>query len=170
MIRKTIIVVLMLGAVASCVVFLLSEHRWFGYALCEYHGIASEDPVTGRTVYLYRYNAVYAGCGEVLLLDMTLDTNGRECFPGWHWVGSGCAEYRFFRLPRYSNRLSQRKLTLPFWVPILVFATYPTIAFIRGPLLRRRRRRKGLCIVCGYDLTGNVSGVCSECGTEIDHP
>jgi hypothetical protein len=33
--------------------------------------------------------------------------------------------------------------------------------------LRRRRanlRRAGLCTRCGYDLTGNVSGVCPECG------
>ena len=23
------------------------------------------------------------------------------------------------------------------------------------------------CYVCGYDLTGNVSGVCPECGTHV---
>jgi hypothetical protein len=28
-------------------------------------------------------------------------------------------------------------------------------------------RRRGLCVSCGYDLTGNVSGVCPECGTSI---
>lgn len=27
------------------------------------------------------------------------------------------------------------------------------------------RRQMGLCIHCGYDMTGNVSGVCPECGT-----
>jgi len=27
-----------------------------------------------------------------------------------------------------------------------------------------------LCLVCGYDLTGNVSGVCPECGTRIRRP
>jgi hypothetical protein len=26
------------------------------------------------------------------------------------------------------------------------------------------RKAKGLCVRCGYDLTGNVSGVCPECG------
>jgi predicted amidophosphoribosyltransferase len=25
-----------------------------------------------------------------------------------------------------------------------------------------------LCPVCGYDLRGNTSGVCPECGTRID--
>jgi hypothetical protein len=28
----------------------------------------------------------------------------------------------------------------------------------------RRRRRGNVCRGCGYDLTGNVSGVCPECG------
>ena len=31
--------------------------------------------------------------------------------------------------------------------------------------VRRERRAKGQCARCGYDLTGNVSGVCPECGT-----
>ena len=48
-----------------------------------------------------------------------------------------------------------------------VLAAYPTIAFIRGPLRRWRRHRKGLCLNCGYNLTGNVTGKCSECGTEV---
>ena len=36
------------------------------------------------------------------------------------------------------------------------------------PRIRRRRRRsKGECVRCGYDLTGNTSGVCPECGVEV---
>jgi uncharacterized paraquat-inducible protein A len=27
------------------------------------------------------------------------------------------------------------------------------------------RRARGQCAECGYDLTGNTSGVCPECGT-----
>ena len=52
----------------------------------------------------------------------------------------------------------------PIWNPFVLLAAYPTIAFVRGPMRRWRRRRKGLCIKCGYNLTGNVSGVCPECG------
>jgi hypothetical protein len=29
---------------------------------------------------------------------------------------------------------------------------------------------KGQCLACGYNLTGNVSGVCPECGTRITSP
>jgi len=36
-----------------------------------------------------------------------------------------------------------------------------------GPWCRRRRRRRGLCEKCGYDLTGNESGVCPECGPAV---
>lgn len=32
---------------------------------------------------------------------------------------------------------------------------------------RRHRCRVGHCVKCGYNLTGNISGVCPECGTEI---
>jgi hypothetical protein len=32
--------------------------------------------------------------------------------------------------------------------------------------LRHPRGLKGRCVKCGYDLTGNISGVCPECGRE----
>ena len=32
----------------------------------------------------------------------------------------------------------------------------------------RRQRQTDCCVQCGYDLTGNVSGRCSECGRLID--
>ena len=67
-------------------------------------------------------------------------------------------------------RVRKRFIRLPLWMPLLLLATYPAIAFIRGPLRRWRRRRKGLCLKCGYSLTGNVSGVCPECGAEVKQP
>lgn len=48
-------------------------------------------------------------------------------------------------------------------VPAL--AVLPLLSVAR-PLLRSRRRRSG-CPSCAYDLTGNVSGVCPECGTAV---
>ena len=56
----------------------------------------------------------------------------------------------------------------------LTFLPFALFAFIPYELLRRdalnRRRRKILdrvCTHCGYNLTGNVSGVCPECGTAV---
>jgi hypothetical protein len=57
----------------------------------------------------------------------------------------------------------------PLWAPVLAFGAYPLIALILSPYWRRRyRRERGLCLHCGYDLTGNVSNVCPECGTQIE--
>ena len=38
---------------------------------------------------------------------------------------------------------------------------------IRGAIRNWWRRRAGRCLHCGYDLTGNVSGICPECGTPV---
>ena len=42
----------------------------------------------------------------------------------------------------------------------------------RQRFLRQRLNDRGIpiCMTCGYDLTGNVNGVCPECGTEIETP
>ena len=58
-------------------------------------------------------------------------------------------------------------LEIPLWFLLALFSAYPLANFVRGPLRRHRRRRKGLCLKCGYNLTGNVSGVCPECGEAI---
>src|SRR5439155_82305 len=34
-------------------------------------------------------------------------------------------------------------------------------------LIHGRRRRAGTCERCGYDLVGNTTGVCPECGTKL---
>ena len=52
---------------------------------------------------------------------------------------------------------------LSIW-PVFFAALICTAAFWA---LDAPRRPDGTCGQCGYDLTGNVSGVCPECGTEI---
>jgi hypothetical protein len=53
--------------------------------------------------------------------------------------------------------------TMPLWVPSLLFSVLSVILFRRD----RRRSGAGHCFVCGYDLCGNVSGICPECGSPI---
>lgn len=71
-----------------------------------------------------------------------------------------------------SQSFSERRriVEFPLIAPFILFGSYPAIAFIRGPLRRWRRRRKGLCLKCGYELIGNVSGVFPECGTDVKQP
>ena len=60
-------------------------------------------------------------------------------------------------LPRWSTA----RISLPHWL-LLATTVMPTaVLFWRD---RRRRIPPGHCQRCGYNLTGNVSGKCSECG------
>lgn len=61
----------------------------------------------------------------------------------------------------------RRHIICPFWMVFTLSAVVPALV-IRAAVRRRwRRRRRGHCVSCGYDLTGNTSGVCPECGQAI---
>jgi hypothetical protein len=55
------------------------------------------------------------------------------------------------------------------------FMAFPFLAILwmllRDAIMLRRRRRRaqivGVCFACGYNLTGNVSGTCPECGGTV---
>jgi len=59
-------------------------------------------------------------------------------------------------------------ILLPYWLLACSAAgSAPALLMISRRLHRRSRRRAGRCVRCGYDLRGNVSGVCPECGAEV---
>lgn len=58
----------------------------------------------------------------------------------------------------------------PFWWVAVFLALYPIYGGLyRSLILPRSRRRRGLCVLCGYDLTGNTSGQCPECGNGLEN-
>jgi hypothetical protein len=63
--------------------------------------------------------------------------------------------------------------TLPVWLPITSMVSGGLVSGVAaGTMLAWRRRRlrwrlAGRCDCCGYNLTGNVSGVCPECGVAV---
>ncbi len=54
---------------------------------------------------------------------------------------------------------------VPLWIPFLLAGIPTTLLWYRD-----RRPLPGICHKCGYDLTGNISGVCPECGQVIPTP
>jgi hypothetical protein len=83
--------------------------------------------------------------------------------PGWgYWLP------RFSLTPYAAPRRWQCRCLLPLWIPIVLLAL-PTISAARK---RRALRAASVrddppCSHCGYSLTGNISGVCPECGTAL---
>ncbi len=51
----------------------------------------------------------------------------------------------------------------PLHFPLLAFVAVLALPYL-PPIVKRRRRKAGLCVGCAYDLTGNESGRCPECG------
>jgi hypothetical protein len=57
-------------------------------------------------------------------------------------------------------------LRLPHWVLVAAAAVMPLRALTAWRRAKRRRRR-GQCVECGYDLRSIGSGRCPECGAEV---
>lgn len=92
-------------------------------------------------------------------------------------VGHGIAldspadrDYYGFRLPKLgtwtwtsaTHPHSLFWIRVPLWLLLLVVGVPTGILFWRD-----RRSPPGHCLECGYNLTGNVSGRCPECGTDV---
>ena len=61
------------------------------------------------------------------------------------------------------EKVGAHDLVVPQWVVPAVFGSLPAVRVARWRRLRRRPDAN-TCRHCGYDLTGNVSGMCPECG------
>ncbi len=64
--------------------------------------------------------------------------------------------------PRIQQSISAFRVFIPLWC-IAPFVFIPTFLLWR----RDHRYPDGHCRNCGYNLTGNVTGICSECGQPI---
>ena len=58
-------------------------------------------------------------------------------------------------------------LAFPLWLSTMTLALIGVAPVIRGPVRQLWRQWKGWCRDCGYDLTGNRSGRCPECGVRL---
>ena len=116
-----------------------------------------------RSIYVPPSGEWAIGMGYGLMLFFE---DWHEALPGWTckfreqgeaWTGL-VHRFFFFELAGYYGAIF-----LPVW--LLVVATgFPT-AFLWWR--DRRRPKVGFCKVCKYDLTGNLSGICPECGASL---
>lgn len=69
--------------------------------------------------------------------------------------------------PRWGRMANHGGDLTPFVETGLIWLLIPVAAFTAVIWHRARRPPKGHCSHCGYDLTGNESRVCPECGTKL---
>ncbi len=74
-----------------------------------------------------------------------------------------------FRLTTHTHGKGYRTtaVAFPLSLSTIALALFGTIPFAFGPAKRWRRKRNGWCVDCGYNLSGNRSGRCPECGMQI---
>ncbi len=135
------------GAALSLMLLLL----WGGTALWEGWFV-----IHGYTV-MYRRGCVVAYWGRNTL-DQQWDFHARR-----RWDALVIEWKPRWRTYPFAAGPVRVAVVVPLWIPFLAIAL-PTYILWR----RDRRHPPGHCQECGYDLTGNVTGVCSECGVRID--
>ncbi len=155
MIRKATIVVLIVAAVSTGALWLLVAPAPDGFLLSKV--------TTPQFRLTHRQGELVLSHGGVLKnkLPGVIDGHVRE------WRSPGFLYTRYWTAPTNLPYINGRSLSVRYWFLILLLNVYPAIAFIRGPLRRWRRTQRGLCGTCGYNLTGNASGMCPECGEKL---
>jgi len=68
---------------------------------------------------------------------------------------------------RIGSSESYWAVTCPMWVLMVPAILLVPVSWAVSTLRRAVRSRAGRCRSCGYDLTGNTSGVCPECGATV---
>ena len=80
------------------------------------------------------------------------------------WDGWGCSHVQPYGfMPRWRPWLFSGMgtgVSIPLWGLLLIVAIPPVVRWRRS-----KKRSAGHCKTCGYDLTGNESQRCPECGT-----
>ena len=144
--------------------------KWIGLVVCVVFAVAWV--VSFAVMFGYhsdrpgRSTIIGVLSGSLLLVTVISDSLDQEASEGWS-VGSA-PPIDILWLPGMDSRpplmgsggtATMNTSVLPLWIPALLTAI-PTFILWR----RDRRHPPGHCKKCGYDLTGNMSGACSECG------
>ena len=159
------------GLACLLVIWLHSTRRYLGYvdstsslsvsygSLC-YRSIHEESPGDAQ---LYRS---YAGLARSTPTSKWIVQPIKV--PGFHYRGTFYLQMNdkisipFDFITRGTGQVSVFTCAVPLWFIFLIFAVMTALLWFHHP-----RIQPGHCHICNYDLTGNTSGICSECGTLI---
>ncbi len=86
-------------------------------------------------------------------------------FMGFYWYETPVVS---LDSPNFQYVKTYQRLDLPLWLPILISGTLIVVFCVRA-WRSLTVRYLAICSICSYDLRGNVSGRCPECGTPIEN-
>ena len=145
-------------AVAAFVVLPLSLSLWHKSHTSPEH--FRYDVTLYRSIRIYLKSGV---CG-LRLLSMPTKTASKSDF-------RAPLEYNPSAIQRNFSLTSARQgpyritwFVFPFWFSTGALTLVGAYPIVRGPVRRQWRRWRGACAECGYNLWGNRSGRCPECG------
>lgn len=118
------------------------------------------DVTLYKSLEIYLKNGV---CG-LHLLSMPTKTASKTEFESRLRYNPPSLQGSFFLSSTQQGPLRFTWVVFPFWAASLGLVGFGLMPVARGPAQRWWRRRCGRCLFCGYDLTGNRSGRCPECG------
>ena len=105
--------------------------------------------------------------GATLWLDVIRENTPNGAGAGaasrWHWQVQRLPKPQVNWVVDVEDSPTYRSLGVPLWIPIAGIGAITTWCLRRW----REAPAPGTCPCCGYDLTGNTSGRCSECGGPI---
>ena len=116
-----------------------------------------------------RFVGVYRGCLVIGRIPESFAPQGWNVkFLGpavLYPLGTSQSSRWFWRANRTParNRARQDAMQIPLYIPFAIVAV-PCASQFAWDWRRTRRRQAGGCTQCGYDLAGNTTGVCPECG------
>ena len=135
--------------------------KWSGVVVCVV--LLAEWAVNTRYAVRYASGRLHVSVGWGYTF-FTYQTGSKyRVPPGFAFLGAGPSPR--LELPYFVQLPSVTMGGLPNWIPSVVLAL-PT-AYLFYFYRRDRCYPRGHCHKCGYDLQGNVSGVCPECGKEV---
>lgn len=109
---------------------------------------------------------VTPGCGGVFLVSPLGGTVPFKSLTLGYRESYGLTMPRFSRGSIFGSGANNIPGVWAVWLPFWPFVLGNVVLALLAWRLRRPPP-PGHCRTCGYDLTGNVTGMCSECGSEI---